>query len=143
MKTIRISSILIFFATVVGCENTPVIAYDNPFDPNNTSAPLFTPYNVNPLLLNDTLMSIVWFDDNITITGYRIERKAKSQSTFTVIAIRSREQLEKISASKTWIVWRYYDTNIVRSDSSYTYRIKIFHNSIESAYSEGATVLLP
>ncbi len=143
MNMIRLYSILIIAALICGCEETPEAVYDNPFDPNNTSAPLFTPYSVNALYLSDTLMSIIWMDDNLTVTGYRIERMSKTQSTFTVIASPSRDQLEKIGASKTWTVWRYYDTGVKRSDSSYTYRIKTFHNSVESQYSEGVTVTFP
>lgn len=143
MRTIRLFLILLSFVFADGCQETPAIVYDNPYDPNNTSAPLFTPYNVSALYMNDTSMSIIWMDDNLTVSNYSIERRSIAQNFFTVIANRSRNQLEKISSSKTWTVWRYYDTGISRADISYIYRIKIFHNSIESSYSEEAIVKFP
>lgn len=144
---ISIALLLLTLLGIDSCTEAPEAVYDNPKDPQNTSAPLLAPYDVQGIYVNDSLFRVVWMEENFTTEGFTVERAVKGSTVFTVLASRKKEAYERLDVSPTWIVFSMYDSTAKRSDGEYRYRVKAYRHIpgrlIESPFSKEYTVGFP
>jgi hypothetical protein len=138
---------LIMSVWISGCTELPDLVFDNPIDPENTSAPLSRPVSAQATYMNDSLIKFFWNDVNYSTQGYVVERKRVGQQHFTVVVRGEASAFELIEAAPGWIFVTFNDTMVRRADAAYVYRVKAynFRNglTLESPYSSEYTVSFP
>ena len=90
---------------------------------------LYTPTNLALQISGSNEITLTWKDNSTIKDGYIIEREQSPQTSFTVI--------DTLKGSGT----EYIDKN-VEQGQTYTYRIKAFKDSLESEYSNEASLLV-
>jgi poly(hydroxyalkanoate) depolymerase family esterase len=101
-----------------------------PPPPPPPSSGLAAPSNLTASATSSTTVSLSWTDNTTTEEGFRLERATSGSNNFTQIA--------SLAANTT-----SFTNSGLSAETSYTYRIRAFSGSTNSAYSNQASVTTP
>jgi hypothetical protein len=85
------------------------------------------PTNLNGIPISDKKIKLIWQDNSLNETGFRIERKTQGSSFFSVAVVNDNIEM-------------FEDAFLLSDSTTYIYRVKAFNSLSSSEYSNECTV---